>query len=264
MRFARSILAMASVWLAVSSPAAGSQAQPPELVAPVNDFARVIDPASAAELDRMIRILQGATSDVVVVATINTIEPFADVREYAVKMFENRGRGIGVKGRDNGLLVLLAVKERQVRVEVGYELESFITDGFAGETSRQLMAPLFKTGEYGQGLKAGVQRIIGRIAEGRNVKLEGMPVQQPAPRSRRSDSPRVIFIIIGIIIFVVVTNRTGGGGGTMGRGWRSGVGPFGGGFGGFGGGGFGGGGGGGGFGGFGGGGSGGGGGGASW
>ncbi len=185
-------------------------------------------------------------------------------------MFENHGRGIGQKGRDNGLLVLLAVRQREVRVEVGYELEGFVTDGFAGETSRQVMRPFFTQGEYGQGLRAGVARIIARIAEGRNVRLEGMPVPPPERARRRSSGVSTLFTIVGIILFVILTNWTGGGGlgGGRGlrRGWRSGVGPFGGGFGGFGGGGFGGGGGlgGGGFGGFGGGGSGGGGGGASW
>ena len=89
----------------------------------------------------MIRALQAATGDVVVVATVPTIEPYGDIREYAVKLFENHGRGIGEKGKDNGLLILLALKERQVWVEVGYDLEQWITDGFAGETSRDVMAP---------------------------------------------------------------------------------------------------------------------------
>ena len=142
-------LAVALLLAQAMAPAA--QAPPPELTAPVNDFAGVIDPASAAELDRMIRVLQAATSDVVVVATVDTIEPYADVREYAVKMFENHGRGVGLKGRDNGLLVLVAVKQHEVRVEVGYELESFVTDGFAGELSRQVMVPSFRRGEYGPG-----------------------------------------------------------------------------------------------------------------
>ena len=48
-----------------------------------------------------------------VVVTVPTIEPYADIREYAVKLFENHGRGIGEKGKDNGLLILLALKERQ-------------------------------------------------------------------------------------------------------------------------------------------------------
>ena len=107
----------------------------------MNDFAHVIDPASAAEMDREIRALKAASGDVVVVATIDTFAPYADINEYAVKMFENHGRGIGDKGKDNGLLVLLAVKDRRVKVEVGYDLEQFVTDGFAGEVSRTVMAP---------------------------------------------------------------------------------------------------------------------------
>ena len=89
-------------------------------------------------MDALIRSLQQASGDVVVVATVPTFQPYGDIREYAVKMFENRGRGIGQKGKDNGLLVLLAVNNRQVWVEVGYDLEQFITDGFAGETSREV------------------------------------------------------------------------------------------------------------------------------
>ena len=101
-------------------------------------------PGQRAPWTGAIRALQQATGDVVVVATVETFAPFGDIREYAVKMFENRGRGIGEKGKDNGLLVLLAVKERQVWIEVGYGLEQFITDGFAGETSREFMAPEFR------------------------------------------------------------------------------------------------------------------------
>ena len=78
----------------------------PAITAPVNDVAKVIDPASAAEMDRMIRELQEKTGDVVVVVTVPTVEPYADAREYAVKLFENEGRGIGEKGK----LVALGVR----------------------------------------------------------------------------------------------------------------------------------------------------------
>ena len=245
---------------------ANSQPPPPELTRPVNDFANVIDAASEAEIERRILALKNATGDVVVVAAIETFAPYADIREYAVKMFENHGRGIGAKGKDNGLLVLLAVKDRDVWNEVGYDLEQFITDGYAGEVSRNVMAPYFARGEYGPGLQAGVTSFVGRIAQGRGVTLEGVPVQAPERRSRTSISP---WIIIAIIIIVMLMNNSGGrrsrmrrgppywGGGPW-SGWNSGVGRFGGG-GRIGGGGFGGG-----FGGFGGGRSGGGGGGASW
>src|SRR5262245_52455499 len=80
----------------------------PELTAPVNDLANVIDAASRDELDRMIRALQQATGDVVVIATVETYAPYADIREFAVKLFENHGRGIGQAGKDNGALVVLA------------------------------------------------------------------------------------------------------------------------------------------------------------
>jgi len=243
-----------------------SSASLPELTQPVNDFAHVVDSESAAEIDRMSRALQAKTGDVVVVATVPSVDPYGSTDEYAVKLFENHGRGIGGKGKDNGVLILAAMKERRVRIEVGYGLEQWITDGFAGETSRQVIAPEFTAGRYGNGLRLGAERVIGRIAQARNVTLDGVRV--PRTVSQRDNAPIPIrFIILGIIVLLIVS-RLGGSG--RGRrywggpgGWSSGVGPFGGGWSG---GSFGGGGGGfgGGFGGFGGGGSGGGGGGSSW
>ena len=242
-------------------------ADTPRLTQPVNDFARVVDGSSAAQLDRMIRGLQAASGDTVVVATVPTIEPYGGIEDYAVKMFENGGRGIGAKGKDNGVLILLAIKERKVRIEVGYDLEQFVTDGFSGETSREYMAPQFRQGNYGPGLVAGTERVVGRIAQGRNVTIAG--VRAPRSDVRRPASgggtPIPFWMILLVIIVFMIVGRIGGGrrrrfwGGGGWSGWSSGVGPFGGGFGGGGGGGFGGG-----FGGFGGGRSGGGGGGASW
>lgn len=213
----------------------GAQPTPPELNAPVNDFANVIDSDSAATLERTILALQHATGDVVVVATIETFAPYGDIREYAVKMFENHGRGIGQAGKDNGLLVLLAVEDRRVWVEVGYGLEGFITDGFAGETSRQYMTPAFRDGAYGRGLVAGVQRIAGRIAQGRNVTLEGVPAYED--RSADWNVPWWVFILVALIIVRVIVasarrqrlRRGGHWSDSSWSGWSSGVGSFGGG-----------------------------------
>ena len=255
-----------SVFVFLTGASARAQ-QLPELTAPVNDVANVIDASSEQAMDALIRSLQRASGDVVVVAAVDTFAPYADIREYAVKVFENHGRGIGQRGRDNGLLVVLAVKDRQVRVEVGYELEQFVTDGFAGDVSRQDMAPVFRRGAYGEGLLAGVSRIVQRIADRRNVTLQDVP-RQAAPRPTEIGSPAglLLALFVGFIVLNAVAARARGQRRLHGRwgdpagGWHSGVGPFGGGFGGFGrGGGFGGG-----FGGFGGGRGGGGGGGASW
>jgi uncharacterized protein len=230
------------------------QPAPPVLTAPVNDFANVIDPDSERELDRRIRALQDASGDVVVVATVATFQPSADIEEYAVKMFENGGRGIGHKGKDNGVLVVVAVQDRKIKIEVGYDLEEFITDGFAGETIRQAITPEFRNGHYGAGLLAGTTRIINRIAERRGVTLQNVPGDAPQPRSTGTGFPWWI-IVIWILILILNSRRRRRGrlwGVGPWSGWNSGIGPFGGGGGGFGGGfgGFGGGGGGGGFGGF--------------
>ena len=152
--------------LVVSLPSAlVAQPAPPALTGAVNDFANVIDAASREQIADLSARLEQATGDVLVVATVDTVQPW-DIQSFATKMFENGGRGIGARGKDNGILILLAVKDRRVRVEVGYTLEEFITDGFAGDVSRQTMTPYFKEGEYGQGLKAGAEAIAAAARRG--------------------------------------------------------------------------------------------------
>jgi uncharacterized protein len=211
---------------------AQAQPAPPELTAPVNDFANVIDSGSEQQIESLIRQLQAASGDVMVVATVKTFQPWGDLKSYAVKMFENGGKGIGTKGQDNGVLIVLALDDRQVWIESGYGLEGFITDGFAGETSRA-MTPFFRGGDYGQGLLAGATSVAERVAQGRNVNLEVAPVQAPrAQGSRKRGNFPVGLIVILIIIFLNMRNGGGGRGMRRSSRWISGVGPFGGGFGG--------------------------------
>ena len=142
--------------------------------------------------------------------------PYGDIREYAVKMFQNHGRGIGDKGKDNGLLVLLAVKDRRVWVEVGYDLEQFITDGFAGEVSRTAMTPYFARGEYGGGLLDGRHAASSaRIAQGRGVTLTGVPQTTPG---RGPDIRFGPWLILAVIVIVMLMNRRGGRGSGIRRG----------------------------------------------
>jgi len=205
-----------------------AQPAPPALTAPVNDFAGAIESSAERELDALIRRLQGASGDVIIVAAVKTFQPWPDLPAYAVKMFENGGKGIGQKGKDNGVLIVLAVDDRQVRVEVGYDVEAFITDGYAGELSREVMVPFFRAGDYGGGLLAGATRIAQRIAEGRNVDLGLAPVE--APESGRGQSGGIP-IGVWIVLLIIFLNLMGGGrrGRGMRRGgrWASGAGAFG-------------------------------------
>lgn len=237
-------------------PVGAAQEAPPALTQPVNDFANVIDAGSEAEMDRRIRALLAATGDVVVVVTAKTFQPYATIDEFATRMFENGGRGIGQKGKDNGALIVAAMDDRKVRIEVGYDLEEFITDGYAGETIRQVILPQFRAGNYGPGLLDAVTRIVNRVAERRGVALEGVPATPRRAAPRQRPFPTWMIALVLWLLVLALTNRrrhrrhTRWGRGPW-SGWGSGVGPFGGGsfgggFGGFGGGG----GGGGGFGGF--------------
>jgi uncharacterized protein len=255
-RVTRALASGAVFLLALGGTAAPSQPAPPVLGATVNDFAGVLDDASKRELDRRIQALHRASGDVVVVATVPTFQPYADVKEYAVKMFENQGRGIGARGKDNGLLIVVAVEDRKVGIEVGYGLEGFVTDGFAGQTIREAILPAFRQGQYGTGLISGTTRIISRIAEGRGVQLTDVPQQVPVQTPARGGSERDFAEALGVLLFILFIifmssrrtrrRRRHWGVGPW-SGWNSGVGPFGTGQGGFGGGfgGFGGGGGGG-------------------
>ena len=200
-----------------------AQPPPPELTAPVNDLAGVLDAADEERIAALIRQLQNATGDVMVVATVKTFKPWADLQSYAVEMFENHGKGIGVKGKDNGALIVLAFDDREVRIETGYGLEGFITDGFAGETSRA-MVPFFRNGDYGRGLLTGATRVAERIAEGRNVSLTLAPIEAPR-RGRRGGG---IPIGVWVILLIIFLNMMGGGrrGRRRGR-WISNAGPFG-------------------------------------
>ena len=213
---------------------AAAQPAPPVLTAPVNDFASVIDPQNKRELERRIRALQNATGDAVIVATVKTFKPdYADIREYAVKMFENSGRGIGERGKDNGLLLVVAVDDRQVGVEVGYGLEGIITDGFSGQTIREAIRPAFRQGDYGGGLVAGVTRLINRIADARGVNLDDVPRQPVTRPVVPTGIPwgTIIFFIIIILLMSQIgrgpRRRRRWANGTWSD-WNSGVGPFGG------------------------------------
>ena len=115
-------------------------------------------------------------------------------------MFENHGTGIGQKGRDNGLLLLLAVDDREVWAEVGYDLEGIITDGFAGETSRQVMVPFFRQGDYGGGMVAGATRFAQRIAQARNVTLEACRCANRHAAMTTAEFPFILIIFLAIML----------------------------------------------------------------
>ena len=150
----------------------------------------------------------------------------------------------GKKGKDNGVLVLLAIKERRWHIETGYGIEGTLPDGLCGEVGRNYMVPYFKDGRYSEGLYYGVAKISQIIADNANVKLEAPAVTlTTAPDEDSTWIKLVVFFIFFGLIFLSSLcssrqrrngNYYGGTGGIwgIGSGGGFGGGGFGGGFGG--------------------------------
>jgi uncharacterized protein len=230
---------------------------PPKLV---NDVADVLTPEQEATLERKLVAYDDSTSNQIVVVTLRTLNNYP-VEEYSTRLF--RDWGIGNKTTNNGILIIAAIDDRQIRIETGYGLEGAIPDIVANQIIRNDIGPAFRSGDYYEGFDKATNSIF-QAAAGEYQAPSGY-----ADRGRKKPGfSSIIFIIILIVIILSRIGRGGGGGGFMSRRGYRGFGPvfwpggFGGGGGGFGGGGFGGGGGG--FGGFGGGSSGGGGASGSW
>ncbi len=220
----------------------------PEPAGWVNDFAGTISAEYKNKLTVLIEELEEKTSADIAVVTIASIAPY-DETQYARMLFDRWKPG--KKGKDNGVLILLAIKERRWRIETGYGLEGILPDSVCGEIGRNYMVPYFKSGKYAEGLYAGAVEIAHRIAAERGVSLSvrSRPQEQTG---YTNVSVLFFFLIFGVFYALMLLqaryrgSRWGGYYGGYGGGW-SGGGGFGGGGGGFGGGGGGGGGAGGGF-----------------
>lgn len=162
----------------------------------VNDFADVISPEYKEKLSSLIGALEERTSAEIAVVTVRSIAPY-DEREYARMLFDNWRPG--KIGKDNGVLVLLALKERRWRIETGYGVEGVLPDGVCGEIGRGYMVPYFKEGEYGQGLYYGVAAIAKTIARDAGVTIENL--QHINLKPRKQGLPFFLFLFIPLFFF---------------------------------------------------------------
>jgi len=177
----------------------------PESRGAVNDFANVLSQEVEERMESIARELQQKTGVAVVVVTVNTTGD-EDYNEYANKLYEVWG--IGEKGRDEGALILNAVKDRTIRIEIGYGLEGIIPDGLAGEIRDNYLIPYLQQGDYDTGLFQGFNAIVSIVARDRGVTITGVE-QFRAPSRKRDDGGRLPFILwlILIIFFGPVFGR---------------------------------------------------------
>jgi len=123
----------------------------------ITDLANIIDSATESELDSRLNELERTTSSEVAVVTVPSLDGVT-VEDYAVRLFKQWG--IGQSKTDNGVLVLVAPNEREMRIEVGYGLEGVLPDGLAGQIIRENFTPRFRDNDYSGGIRDGVGRVI--------------------------------------------------------------------------------------------------------
>jgi len=160
----------------------------PALGGRVVDAAGILSPQTEAALTGDLAGFEAATRRQVVVVTLPGLQGYA-IDDYGTRL--GRAWGIGQKGKNTGALVIVAPKERAVRIEVGYGLEGELTDAQASAIIQQLMLPRFRTGDYDGGVRAGTAAVLSALGwQGGSLKT-----------ARPSDDNPAIAMFVPVVMF---------------------------------------------------------------
>jgi uncharacterized protein len=176
----------------------------------VSDFANVIDPQSRAALESYCGQIEQSTGVQMAMVTLPSLdgEPIEDVTNTLFRQW-----GVGKKGKDEGIMLLLAVQDHRDRIEVGYGLEPILPDGFVGSITRAIR-PLLRQGAYGAAMISAAQQIGAEIASAKGAESPGLT--QPPRARRQAPAPRGLpwpLILIGIVVLLFLFRGGSGGGG---------------------------------------------------
>lgn len=141
----------------------------PALTGRVVDQAGILSPAVKAELETALAAHENNTTNQVVVVTLESLNG-ANIEEYSLEL--GRRWGIGQKGKDNGVLLVVAPNDKQIRIEVGYGLEGILTDALSSNIINYYIIPEFKKGDIQNGIKIGTQKIIALLEGDESAKKE--------------------------------------------------------------------------------------------
>lgn len=194
LRLAAAACAAAALLLAVV-PAAHAQelvAVPP-LTSPVTDVAGILTPDQTAALEAKLRAFEQAHGTQVAVLIVPTTQP-EDIAQYGIRVAE--AWKLGRAGVDDGALLLVAVQDRRVRIEVGYGLEGALPDATANRIIDEDIRPAFRRQDYYGGISAGLDRML-RV-------IEGEPLPEPERRSPAMNVPGLFELLPFLFVFVLV------------------------------------------------------------
>jgi uncharacterized protein len=183
----------------------------PTLSGNVVDNANLISAAAQARISELSAGHERATGNQLVVATLPDLQGY-DIESFGYQLA--RHWGIGEKGKNNGVVLIIAKQERKMRIEVGYGLEGVLTDAISANIIQTIIRPEFKQGNFESGIEAGATAII--------QALGGQYKMRETKRSGRT-SGLMNFIILIIILGMSFSSFFGGG---RGFGRRSGYGGY--------------------------------------
>ena len=205
MTLLRSLLALLLVLVPLS---ADAQSQPsfPKLSGRVVDAAHLLSPEQVAQLTQLSDDVQKASTRQLVIATIPDLQGY-DIADYGYQL--GRAWGIGQKGANNGILLIVAPKERKVRIEVGYGLEPIMTDALSSQIINETIVPKFKAGDMPGGIVAGAQAIAEQMklpleAAEQRAQQQQTKVTQNRQRSHGGGFPFGLLFWGIVFVFVIL------------------------------------------------------------
>lgn len=156
------------------------------------DLANVIRPNEKQVLDQMIRSIYAQGGPQVTILTVQNLQELA-IEDFSMKVVEKWK--LGSEKEDNGLLILAAMSERKMRIEVGGGIEGDITDLETNRWIRNILTPAFRQNQFG----AGFQAVIAQVAQKYNVPLENRPIVRRNQRPQINLLP-IILLIGGLLV----------------------------------------------------------------
>lgn len=175
----------------------------PALRGRVTDDANILSAATKDHISALLKAHEDRTTNQVAVLTVTTLDGEA-IEEFVTRVF-GKWR-LGLKKKDNGVLIIVAVKNRRMRIEVGYGLEGVLTDLKAGRIIDTIMAPRFKAGDFDGGVTAGVLAVIA-LLEDKDAQLPVDTGGQGAGSDdffKGPDLPIIQRILLGCFIFGII------------------------------------------------------------
>ncbi|WP_316817683.1 TPM domain-containing protein [Pedobacter nyackensis] len=196
----RTIIALLLVVYSIAGFAQDFPAKPGKLV---NDYTGTLSADQIQQLEQKLVAFDDSTSIQIAIAILKSVGEY-DINDYAMQL--GRAWGVGTKGKDNGVMIVVALGDRKISIQTGYGVEGVLPDMYTRRIIDNDIKPYFKAGDYYKGLDAGTNAIIA-LSKGEYKN------DKPKVSKRGSGGSGIVVIIIIIVVVIILLKKGGGGGG---------------------------------------------------